>query len=530
MVKLSHIGQPAIRSRSLIAGMVFFATLVNGLPAFAQDSDQRPAAAQSPASEEEPFTGAFSSGVKIELVGLSQHPSQGQPWWTPDGMIMKEPPYMQSATPLRPGPEEKLIEICWRWIGLPPAEIQNAKWEFSPTLKPSQEVVPTGPDGARLADLHAAVVTVSAREDDFTIRFSLPARGATGPNPALETVEFRGGSTVPNRYRRVRLVRISPDGKEERLPAAGVTKALIEQERNSPAAKEREEQVKKERALEQALGEQPAYRLKEGERFKHAPPPFSAVRQAYWVTRSAMPGREPDPTRPGFMLFQWVNGKLDWKSASFDSPTIGRILDRAFNLKRHRIEGGISLLSTELPGDWILSWDPNAAITGDPQASYSATQEDIAAFERIVQEELLEIVGFELREVKRPVYVIRGTYKYTQIPDPNGNMRARRSDAPDDIKLIAGNRSLSGAFPSFPEMLEQIGEFLRIPLVDETTTKTTKRQVQLSIFGPATAEAKPLDQATIDAALASLTTQTGYTFTKEERPVKMLFIKRGIRE
>ncbi|MEX2316449.1 MAG: hypothetical protein WD669_04805 [Pirellulales bacterium] len=529
MMKLSRISTEAFQSRSLIVLTVFFATLANSSRAFTQESGQRPAAAQTPVGEAEPFTGVFSNGVKIELVGLSQHPAMGQPWWTPDGMAMKERPYGQNRTMIKLEAGQMAVEFCWRWIGLPEGDRPQTKWEVSPTAKARQEIVPTGPDGNRPSDLQAAAVAVPI-DDDFLIRFSLPIRGAATGAPAFESIEFRGVSLLLGNYNGVSVFRISPDGKEERLAVPAVTKALLEQERNSPELKEAEERAKKERALEKALGEQPAYRLAAGERFKHAPPPFSTTRQEYWVTRSAMPGRAPDPTRPGFMTFQRVNGELDWKSASFGTPTIGRLLDRVFNIKSHRIEGGESLLATELSGDWVLTWDPNGSITGDPQKTYAVTAEDIEAFERIVQDELIEIVDFELREVKRPVYVVKGTYKYTQVPDPDGKMRALRSDSPDEIKLLAGSRQKSGSFGNFANMLERIGEFLNMPFVDETTTKTTKRQIQVSIFGPPPADAKPLDQATIDAALAGLTTQTGYTFSKEERPVKMLFIKRGIRE
>ena len=94
------------------------------------------------------------------------------------------------------------------------------------------------------------------------------------------------------------------------------------------------------------------------------------------------------------MLFQSVDGKLDWKSASFTAPTIGTLLDQVFGFKPHRVEGGGSLLSTELPGDWILSWDPNDLSNGDPRANYLATPQDIDEFERIVENELIEVVDF----------------------------------------------------------------------------------------------------------------------------------------
>jgi hypothetical protein len=530
MMKVRRFRHKAFQLHATIVLMMVSAALSSRSRAFAQELGQQPtAAAQAADGEAEPFTGTFSTGMKIELVGLSMHPSQGQPWWTPDGMIMTKPPYSQNRRMLRPAEDEFALEICWRWIGFPPQRLPDAKWDFDPKAKARQEILPVDKDGNRLADLQAAAVTVT-REDDGLIRFSLPIRGAPAEPPAYESIEFRGLSLILGNYERLRVYRVSPDGKELRLPAVGATKALTEQQLNSPEYKANQERIRKERALQKALGEQPTYQLKEGERFKHAPPPFSAARQEYWSLQGATPGREPNPNRLGFMLFQRVNGELDWKSASFTMPTIGRLLDRVFNIKSHRIEGGASLLTTELPGDWVLTWDPNGSITGDPQATYVATPEDIDAFERIVQEELIEVVDFELREMTRPVYVVKGTYKYTKVPDPDGKMRERRSDFPDEIKVLAGNRLTSGSFISYAELLELIGEFLKVPLVDEVTTRPTKRQMMLNIYGPPRGEARPLDQATIDSALASLTAQTGYTFSKEERPVKMLFIKRGVRE
>ncbi|MHC4185016.1 MAG: M56 family metallopeptidase [Planctomycetota bacterium] len=39
------------------------------------------------------FRATFSNGVKVELVGVSEHPSEGKQWWRPDGTLMKDAPY-----------------------------------------------------------------------------------------------------------------------------------------------------------------------------------------------------------------------------------------------------------------------------------------------------------------------------------------------------------------------------------------------------------------------------------------------------
>jgi hypothetical protein len=501
-------------------------------------------------AEDEPFTATFSNGVKIELVGISIHPSHPWSWWTPDGMRMPQAPYAQSRSLLQPNERAFVREVCWRWTNVPPDGSLETKWQVVPEFRADVQVVPIDTEETRAGKLNAAVVMLEAA-DECTIRFSVNV--ASGP-PTRTTVENEGSSERPTaagpvetiEFRDVRLnlgdhddvkiVRIAADGKEERLPeASGISKALIEQLRNSPELRENEERVKKERALLKNLAQEPAYRLRDGERFKHAPPPFSAARQEYWShhgggtisARGAAPA-EPEPPRPGFMQFQWVHNDLDWKSGHLGPPTVGRVLDDVFNLKPHRIEGGVSLLSTELPGDWIVIWNPTGSFAGDSEEYYFPTAADVEALEGILQNELLEIVDLNLREVQRPVYVVKGTYKYTPVPGPDGRMREPRSDQPDEIKIIAGNRSASASYISRPELLERIGAFLNVPLVDESTTRSTKRQTFLRTYVPRSSDERmPLDQATIDAILASLTTQTGYTFTKEERPVKFLFIKRG---
>ncbi|MCK4282999.1 MAG: hypothetical protein KAX44_01685, partial [Candidatus Brocadiae bacterium] len=53
------------------------------------------AAVPPPASDAEsqggPFTATLPGGVTVELLGVSYHPSEGQPWWRPDGTALPEP-------------------------------------------------------------------------------------------------------------------------------------------------------------------------------------------------------------------------------------------------------------------------------------------------------------------------------------------------------------------------------------------------------------------------------------------------------
>jgi len=42
------------------------------------------------------FTATLPNGVTVELVGICEHPSEGEQWWRPDGAFLKERPYKAS--------------------------------------------------------------------------------------------------------------------------------------------------------------------------------------------------------------------------------------------------------------------------------------------------------------------------------------------------------------------------------------------------------------------------------------------------
>jgi hypothetical protein len=622
----------ALRSQSLIAVMTICATMPSGSGARAQESGQRTAAAaQSANGEGEPFTAAFSNGVKIELVGVSVNPSEGQPWWTPDGMRMEKAPYATARVFITPGPNQIAREICWRWSNLPDDPDFEKRWEIDPSSNGGGGGRAWDANGQPIADLAAHAVTLPST-DGCTLRFKvsigatpwktsitgdvrpsttsgtfdgvrqaavfgesifydggtlvtvsyrIPERtvrlvavdraGKThtesstqfgsvndfiqatyrfaGIAPAdierfelqtqtrqFETIEFRGVSLHLGKYENVDIVRISPDGQEERLPVAGMSKVLVEQTRNSPEAKAAEQQFQRMQALLKTMATDDGYRLEANQRFKHVPPPYSAAREAYLSAQSAMMGRRGAArvailSQPTFMTLRWVDDRLTSNRISGAAPTVKRVLDGVFGIKLHRIEGGLSLLSTELPGDWVVSWDPQRRAAGAEESDF-ATAEDIEALERILQDELLEIVDLELREVSRPAYVMKGDFKFSPIRGPDGKLSGLANLAVDGpIQIPARRTSIVASIVSYQEFLETLSELLMVPVFDETTTRPSKPQMVLQFSGtPLGDELIPFELPTIESILASITAQTGFTFVKEERPVKMLFIKRGVRE
>jgi len=51
----------------------------------------KPGAAES--KQGRPFQAVLPDGTTVELIGVSYNPSEGQPWWKPDGSLLTEAPY-----------------------------------------------------------------------------------------------------------------------------------------------------------------------------------------------------------------------------------------------------------------------------------------------------------------------------------------------------------------------------------------------------------------------------------------------------
>ncbi len=68
-------------------------------------------------------------GVTVELVGASEHPSAGKPWWRPDGSSLEEPPYDQIGGTVRADEDRKAYELAIRLRNLPVGAETTVKTE-----------------------------------------------------------------------------------------------------------------------------------------------------------------------------------------------------------------------------------------------------------------------------------------------------------------------------------------------------------------------------------------------------------------
>ncbi len=58
-------------------------------------------------------------GIVVELLGLSEHPSEGTSWWRPDGSVLEEAPYDQIGGTVYPDSNQEAFEFAIRLRNLP---------------------------------------------------------------------------------------------------------------------------------------------------------------------------------------------------------------------------------------------------------------------------------------------------------------------------------------------------------------------------------------------------------------------------
>jgi hypothetical protein len=193
-------------------------------------------------------------------------------------------------------------------------------------------------------------------------------------------------------------------------------------------------------------------------------------------------------------------------------------------LKLHRIEADADLLNTPLLGDWILAPD----LRSFPELD----ADDVAAVESALREQGGLPVRLEWKTVERFVYVATGDYRFQAIAGPDGKVdplsgqAAERCDG--TFQIPARRTPIGGSVANgFDEFLEQMGEVLLMPIIDEITSRPTKDAFFSRFHGnPSRGINRRLDVVTEEGVIEALSQQTGLTFTEDVRSVPTLFVTR----
>ena len=298
-------------------------------------------------------------------------------------------------------------------------------------------------------------------------------------------------------------------------PARGLLYDMGRAERDETDLKRRNQQRSE---LVESLQKEHGYALAPDERVKFMPAASAPAVHDEYVR--LMAGEEDELTT----LFRFHDGRLNETSWNHGPRKLAELLDSLLGLKLHRVEGDADLLNTPMHGDWILAPD----FRSFPQLD----ADEVAALGSTLREQGGLPLRLELKTDERFVYVATGDYRFKPIAGPDGRVDqiegpgAERADG--SFQIPARRSRISGSVANgFDEFLEQVGEVLMMPIVDEITTRPAKQAFFTRFHGkPRRDLRKRLDIDTEKQVIDALSEQTGLTLTEDVRPVQILFIAR----
>jgi len=254
------------------------------------------------------------------------------------------------------------------------------------------------------------------------------------------------------------------------------------------------------------------YRLVPGQDLKRIEPPRPDGIHVYWKQKYPKSQKKPDEVRsftfgwrdPDQLQFGW---SLFGGSAGFYIRNLPRVM--GMDIFPIEIEGDPDLLNREISGDWVFR-------EGAPP------EELVRPLEAILQRALRLRITLAFRQVEHDVVVARGRYRYAPLPG--------RSDNAIEIYGTYLDAKGTGVYDDrsgkFPEFLGRVGEWIDRPVVNEVEAPP-KENVgwHYSARSPFTEEERRQDHDEA-SVLRHVREQTGLTFTREKKLIRVLFIER----
>jgi len=171
------------------------------------------------------------NGVTVELVGVSYHPSEGKPWWRPDGSPLEELPCAKVSVP----PEEdfKGYQFVGRISAPPGARQVSTRYHFEPRVRNVTGVPVTSenatvdanlgirtdafPKGTRSATLVITVSTENQSDQSILFRNVSLERGHSTDVKMIQVVDIGKVAVTPKLL----------DPEEERLAFGPVIERVV---------------------------------------------------------------------------------------------------------------------------------------------------------------------------------------------------------------------------------------------------------------------------------------------------------------
>jgi hypothetical protein len=285
----------------------------------------------------------------------------------------------------------------------------------------------------------------------------------------------------------------------------------------APTPVDQTAQLKRREELHKTLADKHGYKLAKDEPFKYIVDPDIQERNELHSFIMGQPGQRQESFEPFMMIFDGrETDNLRLSGTHEGIITLQQILGAILDLEKHQVECPANILMTYMPGDWVLSWDP--------QQPHEWTDADLAAFEKVLNEEKDLGVKVAWKEIEKPALVVSGKYKATPMTlEPMNPQMADQVDGVFQIGVQRGNISMQVG--THAEMLQAIGESLMLPVVDEASERAQKPQYIWRFEGIKANSTERLNSNEETGVLQALHAQLGYDFKIEPRKVKVLSIE-----
>ena len=172
------------------------------------------------------------------------------------------------------------------------------------------------------------------------------------------------------------------------------------------------------------------------------------------------------------------------------------------------IDGDRSLLDTIVTGDWI----------------YREGVDDVRmvhALEVIIQRVLRLRISLTFRQVERDVVVARGQYRHSPLKG-----RSKNEIEIYGKQVVPDGGGAGGGSGKFPKLLKWVGEWIERPVVSEVEAPPKEQFTwSYNARNPFTEQMQREDHDEV-LVLQHLHEQTGLTFTRERKLIRILFIER----
>ena len=109
-----------------------------------------------------PYKARLPNGTTVELLGVSDNPSQDRPWWRPDGSPLAERPYDWLGGSVTPGEHQVGREIAVQ-LGSLSTKPANVIWKITPSFS-TVGVNPVSGLGSALPNVYAVAAAVPANK------------------------------------------------------------------------------------------------------------------------------------------------------------------------------------------------------------------------------------------------------------------------------------------------------------------------------------------------------------------------------